>query len=166
MGIPAGLGIMICSPKALERAEKLGKKSHYNDVLLMEQNRQRFQTHYTPNVLGIYVLNRLTHLLPNIKQIDLQTRDKMKIWESFWEENHSWGLKCLIENPDLRLPTVLALQGDAETIQRIQQKCFAEEIELGKGYGEWQTNTVRIANFPSHTENDIQTLIKLLENEL
>jgi phosphoserine aminotransferase len=166
MGIPAGLGIMICSPKSLERAEKLGKKSHYNDVLLMEENRQRFQTHYTPNVLGIYVLNRLTHLLPNIKQIDLQTRDKMKIWESFWEENHSWGLKCLIENPDLRLPTVLALQGDAETIQRIQQKCFAADIELGKGYGEWQANTVRIANFPSHTENDIQTLIKLLENEL
>ena len=166
MGIPAGLGIMICSPKALARAEKLGRKSHYNDILLMEENRKRFQTHYTPNVLSIYVLNRLTHLLPNLSVIDAQTRKKMKIWEEFWHTNANWGLQCLIENPELRLPTVLALQGDPTQIQLILQTCLAADIELGKGYGDWQANTVRIANFPSHTENDIHTLIKLLKHEL
>ena len=166
MGIPAGLGIMICSPKALARAEKLGRKSHYNDILLMEENRKRFQTHYTPNVLSIYLLNRLTHLLPNLSIIDAQTRKKMKIWEEFWHTNTNWGLQCLIENPKLRLPTVLALQGDPKQIQLIQQTCLAAGIELGKGYGDWQASTVRIANFPSHTENDIHTLIKLLKHEL
>ncbi|MFM6937823.1 MAG: aminotransferase class V-fold PLP-dependent enzyme [Aquirufa sp.] len=166
LGIPAGLGIMICSPKALARAEKLGRKSHYNDILLMEENRKRFQTHYTPNVLSIYVLNRLTHLLPNLSVIDAQTRKKMEIWEHFWLTNTNWGLQCLIENPELRLPTVLALQGDPEQIQLIQQTCLAAGIELGKGYGDWQANTVRIANFPSHTENDIQTLIQVLTHEL
>jgi phosphoserine aminotransferase len=166
LGIPAGLGIMICSPKALARAEKLGHRFHYNDVLLMEENRKRFQTHYTPNVLSIYVLNRLTHHLPNIKQIDFQTRKKMEIWEEYWAKNTSWDLTCLIENPALRLPTVLALKGDTANIHRIQQKCLSANIELGKGYGEWQSNTVRIANFPSHTEKDIQTLIKLLNHEL
>lgn len=166
LGIPAGLGIMICSPKALARAEELGRKSHYNDILLMEENRKRFQTHYTPNVLSIYVLNRLTHLLPNLSVIDAQTRKKMEIWEHFWLTNTNWGLQCLIENPELRLPTVLALQGDPEQIQLIQQTCLAAGIELGKGYGDWQANTVRIANFPSHTENDIQTLIQVLTHEL
>jgi phosphoserine aminotransferase len=166
LGIPAGLGIMICSPKALDRAEKLGRKSHYNDILLMEENRKRFQTHYTPNVLSIYVLNRLTHLLPNLSVIDVQTRKKMKIWEHFWLTNTNLSLQCLIENPELRLPTVLALQGETEQIQLIQQTCLAADIELGKGYGDWQANTVRIANFPSHTENDIQTLIQVLTHEL
>lgn len=166
MGIPAGLGMMICSPKALARAEKLGRKLHYNDVLLMEENRRRFQTHYTPNVLSIYVLNRLTHMLPNLRIIDAQTRQKLKIWEQFWNSNTTWGLNCLIENPALRLPTVLALKGKPEQIQLIQKTCLTAGIELGKGYGEWQANTVRIANFPSHTENDIQTLIQLLKNEL
>jgi phosphoserine aminotransferase len=166
IGIPAGLGIMICSPKALARAEKLGRKSHYNDVLLMEENRQRFQTHYTPNVLSIYLLNRLTHLLPNLSLIDAQTRKKMQIWEDFWETNKHWGLTCLIENPDLRLPTVLALHGEPKQIQKIQQTCMAAGIELGKGYGDWQATTVRIANFPSHTEKDIETLIQLLTHEL
>jgi phosphoserine aminotransferase len=166
LGIPAGLGIMICSPKALARAEQLGRKSHYNDVLLMEENRKRFQTHYTPNVLSIYVLNRLTHQMPHIRVIDAQTRKKIKIWEEFWHTNTAWGLNCLIENPELRLPTVLALQGEPTQIQLIQQTCLAAGIELGKGYGDWQANTVRIANFPSHTENDIHTLIKLLTHEL
>jgi phosphoserine aminotransferase len=166
IGIPAGLGIMICSPKALARAEKLGRKSHYNDILLMEENRQRFQTHYTPNVLSIFVLNKLTHLLPNLSLIDAQTRRKMKIWEDFWESNTPWGLKCLIEKPELRLPTVVALQGDPAQIRLIQQICLASGIELGKGYGDWKANTVRIANFPSHTEKDIQTLIQLLSHEL
>ena len=54
MGIPAGLGLLICSPKALGRAEKLQKRAHYNDILLMEENRKLFQTHYTPNVCLLY----------------------------------------------------------------------------------------------------------------
>jgi phosphoserine aminotransferase len=90
----------------------------------------------------------------------------MKIWEDFWESNTQWGLKCLIEKPELRLPTVLALQGDPAQIRLIQQICLAAGIELGKGYGDWKANTVRIANFPSHTEKDIQALIQLLSHEL
>jgi predicted nuclease of restriction endonuclease-like (RecB) superfamily len=35
-------------------------------------------------------------------------------------------------------------------------------LELGKGYGQWKSNSIRIANFPSHTLEDIETLIHLL----
>lgn len=166
MGIPAGLGIMICSPKALERAKQLGRKVHYNDVLLMEENRKRFQTHYTPNVLSIYVLNQLTHHLPNIRITHQKTLEKMAIWETYWREDKRWGLECLIEKPELRLPTVLALKGQPNQIQQIQTHCLKAAIELGKGYGDWQSTTVRIANFPSHTIEDIQTLIHQLKHEL
>ncbi len=166
MGIPAGLGIMICSPKALERAKKLGRKVHYNDVLLMEENRKRFQTHYTPNVLCIYVLNQLTHHLPNIRITHQKTLEKMAIWETYWREDKRWGLECLIDKPELRLPTVLALKGQPNQIQQIQTHCLKAAIELGKGYGDWQSTTVRIANFPSHTIEDIQTLIHQLKHEL
>jgi phosphoserine aminotransferase len=166
MGIPAGLGIMICSPKALERANQLGHKGHYNDILLMEENRKRFQTHYTPNVLGIYVLNRLTHNLPNIRITQQKTLEKMAIWEEYWKKDKRWGLEFLIEKPELRLATVLALKGQPEQIKKIQAHCLNAEIELGKGYGDWQSTTVRIANFPSHTIADIQTLIHQLDHEL
>lgn len=163
MGIPAGLGVFICSPKALKRAEYLGRKDHYNSILLMEENRKLYQTHYTPNVLGIYLLNRLSQTLPNIKEIDQQTKVKMEIWEDFWAKKNTFELSFLIKNPNLRLPTVLALEGNPDQVKKIQQLCQMNNIELGKGYGEWKENTIRIANFPSHTLEDIETLIHILK---
>ena len=162
MGIPAGLGVLICSPKALERAAQLNKKVHYNDILLMEENRKLFQTHYTPNVLSIYVLNKLAHLLPNLTLIDQQTWEKASILTDYFSNTNAFHLSFLIENPHLRLPTVFALQGETEQIKRLQNLCLKNNIELGKGYGEWKNNTIRIANFPSHTLEDFSQLINLI----
>jgi len=162
MGIPAGLGVLICSSKALERATQLNKKVHYNDVLLMEENRKLFQTHYTPNVLSIYVLNKLAHLLPDLTVIDQQTWEKASILTDYFSNANAFHLSFLIENPNLRLPTVFALQGEPEQIKRLQNLCLKNNIELGKGYGEWKDNTIRIANFPSHTLEDFSQLINLI----
>lgn len=48
LGIPAGLGVLICSPKALERATQLNKKVHYNDILLMEEKPEAFSNSLYP----------------------------------------------------------------------------------------------------------------------
>jgi phosphoserine aminotransferase len=164
LGIPAGLGLLICSPKALERAEKLQKRAHYNDILLMEENRKLFQTHYTPNVLSIFVLHKLTQFLPNLTEIHAQTMEKSTRLAEFWDTQK--GLDFLIKNPALRLPTVLALKGNTTDIQNIKNICLQNQIELGNGYGEWKENTVRIANFPSHTSADFDQLFNTLRHGL
>lgn len=164
LGIPAGLGLLICSPKALERAENLQKRAHYNDILLMEENRKLFQTHYTPNVLSIFVLHKLTQFLPNLTEIHAQTMEKSTRLAEFWDTQK--GLDFLIKNPALRLPTVLALKGNPTDIQNIKNICLQNQIELGNGYGEWKENTVRIANFPSHTSADFDQLFNTLRHGL
>lgn len=164
IGIPAGLGVLICSPKALERATQLNKKVHYNDVLLMEENRKLFQTHYTPNVLSIFVLNKLAHLLPNLTEIDQQTNEKTKLLTEFFSQKNAFNLSFLVENPIVRLPTVFALKGEAIQIKRLQDLCLKNNIELGKGYGNWKDNTIRIANFPSHTLEDFHQLFNLINS--
>ncbi len=164
LGIPAGLGVLICSPKALERATQLNKKVHYNDILLMEENRKLFQTHYTPNVLSIYVLNKLAHLLPNLTEIDQQTNEKTKLLTEFFSQKNAFNLSFLVENPIVRLPTVFALKGEAIQIKRLQDLCLKNNIELGKGYGNWKDNTIRIANFPSHTLEDFHQLFNLINS--
>jgi phosphoserine aminotransferase len=164
LGIPAGLGLLICSQKALERAEKLQKRAHYNDILLMEENRKLFQTHYTPNVLSIFVLHKLTQFLPNLTEIHAQTMEKSTRLAEFWDTQK--GLDFLIKNPALRLPTVLALKGNPTDIQNIKNICLQNQIELGNGYGEWKENTVRIANFPSHTSADFDQLFNTLRHGL
>ncbi|MEY3854958.1 MAG: hypothetical protein RIS68_972 [Bacteroidota bacterium] len=166
MGIPAGLGLLICSPKALARAEKLQKRAHYNDILLMEENRKLFQTHYTPNVLSIFVLHKLTQFLPNLTEIHVQTVEKAKKLEDFWQNQENFELDFLIHKPELRLPTVLALKGNPRDIQKIKHICLQNQIELGNGYGIWKENTVRIANFPSHTVADFDQLLNTLRHGL
>jgi phosphoserine aminotransferase len=164
IGIPAGMGLMICSPKALARAKEVGRATHYNDVLFLEENRRHFQTQMTPNVLGIYLVYRLTQQLPSLSETHRATLAKMKIWTDFWDQQRDFTY--LIERENLRLPTVLALKGPEEKIQALHARCQANGIELGKGYGEWKNTTFRIANFPAHTIEDIETLIKHLTNDL
>ena len=164
IGIPAGMGVLICSPKALSRARELGREKHYNDVIFLEENRKKFQTQMTPNVLGIYLVYRLTQQLPALSKIHLSTLAKMKVWTDFWDNQPDFSY--LIEDPELRLPTVLALTGAPEKIKQLHKKCLEKGIELGKGYGEWKETSFRIANFPSHTFEDIETLIQTIKNEL
>jgi phosphoserine aminotransferase len=164
IGIPAGLGLMICSPKALARAKEVARDDHYNDVLFLEENRRLFQTQMTPNVLGIYLVYRLTQQLPSLSEIHRATLAKMKIWTNFWDQQSDFSY--LIDREELRLPTVLALKGSVEKIQTLHSRCQAKGIELGKGYGEWKNSSFRIANFPAHTVEDIETLIKTIRHEL
>ena len=164
MGIPAGMGILICSPKALERAKVLNRATHYNDILFLEENRRMFQTQMTPNVLSIYLVYRLTQQLPALSETHRMTAEKMKRWTDFWDNQADFSY--LIEKPELRLPTVLALTGAPEKIKQLHQICRIKDIELGKGYGKWKETSFRIANFPSHTFEDIETLIQTIKNEL
>jgi phosphoserine aminotransferase len=164
MGIPAGMGLLICSPKALARANELGRASHYNDMLFLEDNRRLFQTQMTPNVLSIYLVYRLTKQLPSLHETQRLTLEKMKHWTDFWETQNDFSY--LIQSEKLRLPTVLALKAPPEKIAALHQKCLNKGIELGKGYGKWKETSFRIANFPSHTLEDIETLIQTIKNEL
>jgi phosphoserine aminotransferase len=86
----------------------------------------------------------------------------MNVWEQFWQNQEKFNLDFLIADSQLRLPTVLALTGPPQQVENIQILCGAHDIELGKGYGEWKNNSIRIANFPSHTLADIEKLIQIL----
>ena len=164
IGIQAGMGLLICSPKALARAKELNRSTHYNDVLFLEENRKMFQTQMTPNVLSIYLVYRLTQQLPSLSEVHLATLAKMKLWTDFWDNQPDFSY--LIENPELRLPTVLALTGEPGKIKQLHQLCLKKGMELGKGYGAWKETSFRIANFPSHTFEDIETLIQTIQYEL
>jgi len=60
----------------------------------------------------------------------------------------------------------LALKGNPTVIQHIKHICLQNQIELGNGYGIWKENTVRIANFPSHTAADFDQLLNTLRHGL
>lgn len=164
MGLPAGMGLMICSPCAIERAKKKGKKAKYNNLVFMEENRIKHQTHFTPNVLSIYLLNQLTHYLPYLAEIHRSTIAKSQVINEFFNNFNKKTCDFLINENTLRLPTVTAIKGDESWIKGLLEFTEKNEIILGKGYGEWSKTSFRIANFPSHSIEEIQLLLQLIKS--
>jgi phosphoserine aminotransferase len=159
-GMPSGLGIMIISPLALERAIEINERNHYNSLIFIEENFKKFQTHYTPNILGIYLFKRLLETLPNINYVSEKLYKRSDRIIDFFENSEYFDL--LVENPDTRSKTVVAI---VPRDMEIAIKFFKEnEVIIGKGYGEWKNNTLRIANFPAIPDEDFEELFRLLEN--
>ncbi|MBA4849817.1 aminotransferase class V-fold PLP-dependent enzyme [Emticicia sp. BO119] len=156
LGLPAGLGIMICSPKAIRQAEIIGERKHYNSFLFIHQNFEKFQTHYTPNVLAIYLLKRVMEQVENIELISKKIKARNLDFCQFIERETVWQL--LIDNEAVRSDTVIAVGGVGDAIKLVKQKTREAEITLGNGYGNWKDTTFRIANFPAIEDWEFEAL--------
>ncbi|MES2795386.1 MAG: aminotransferase class V-fold PLP-dependent enzyme, partial [Bacteroidota bacterium] len=89
-GLPAGLGIMVCSPKVMHVCEQTDPQKHYNSFLNIDKNMQEFQTTHTPNVLGIYLLNRVLKQIPNISETSKRIKKQAQDWYHLLEANSEW----------------------------------------------------------------------------
>ncbi|QHW00992.1 aminotransferase class V-fold PLP-dependent enzyme [Spirosoma endbachense] len=162
-GLPAGLAVLVYSPAALTRAQEIGENDHYNSLLFIHENFAKFQTPYTPNGLGIYLLMRVLQQIPPIAEVDAITKKRSAAWYSFFEqEMNTSPFRLLIDNPAERSDTVIAVEGSEAAIKAIKQAAQQAGITLGNGYGDWKTTTFRIANFPAITDDEIETLKQFL----
>ena len=146
-GLPAGLGLLICSPKAIGRALVINENSHYNSLLFMHEKMNDFQTTYTPNVLGIYFLMRVLNDREKIEIIEKKIKNRYENWTNFLKKFKYFSF--LISNPKVRSLTVLPLKMNEKDLNIMQDKAKSNDFLLGKGYGKWKNDTFRIANFPS-----------------
>lgn len=163
-GLPAGLAVLIYSPRALIRAEAIGDRKFYNSLLFLHENFSKSQTPYTPNGLGIYLLSQvMQHVLP-IADVDKITRKRAAAWYAFFDdEQPGLPFKPLIAEEAApmtarRSDTVIALTGAEVDIANVKKAAKSAGIILGNGYGAWKDTTFRIANFPATTEEEIETL--------
>jgi phosphoserine aminotransferase len=156
MGLPAGLGVLICSPKALEKARQVNDNSYYNSLLFMQENIEKYQTHYTPNVLNIYLLMRVMEQVESIESISRRIVQQAGEWYHYFDNADK--LKPLVENTHVRSDTVVTIQAQATLIAYIKEQAKKEGITLGNGYGAWKQDTFRIANFPAINIEEIHAL--------
>ncbi|WP_353721386.1 aminotransferase class V-fold PLP-dependent enzyme [Dyadobacter sp. 676] len=154
-GLPAGLAVMIVSPKAIERAIQIGERKHYNSLLFIRDNFLKFQTPFTPNILGIYLLGKVMQQVPPIGEVDAQTRRRAHDWYAFLLEN---GYQLVAENAAVRSDTVIAVREKKERIPELKNAAQKEGITLGNGYGKEKDTSFRIANFPAITDEEIAIL--------
>jgi phosphoserine aminotransferase len=161
-GLPAGLGVLIVSPKAIEKALQKGEKGRYNSLNFMLENAAGFQTHYTPNVFGIYLLNRVLKDLPEIQHVDARLRARMKNLENTIAKSEKF--RMLVDNELTRSTTVMGVAGSEELISAVKKAAEKEGMQLGSGYGPLKPTSFRIANFPAITDAEFNRLITFLKN--
>lgn len=160
-GLPAGLGLMICSPSAIQRVRHLGERSHYNSLTFMAEMMEKWQTPFTPNVLNIYLLMRVMENSKTIQEVDLDIRERCTLWLHFLRGRQS--LKHLIDNEQARSLTVVPIKAEESLVASIKSRAKKEGFLLGEGYGELKTSTFRIANFPAIKREEIKALMNLLD---
>jgi phosphoserine aminotransferase len=157
-GLPAGMGIMILSPSAVQRAEQVADRKRYNSLLTCIDNWDKNQSPYTPNVLALYLLLRTQQKAKHIADIEQKLATRHQLWSEFLEDFGEFDL--LPRMPELRSTTVLTIQCPNPSI--ILERGEELEMSFGKGYGAWKDNTFRIANFPAIKRKEIDKAMKFL----
>ena len=165
-GLPAGLGVLLVSKRALEKSKRIGIKKKYtgsfHSFQTMYEKTQKRQTTETPNVLNIYLLGKVCQdmLSEGLETIRKKTEKKMTMIQEVVGKHHKMALA--VEDETVRAKTVvvaLTPEGSTEIIEKMAKKGFV----IGAGYGEQKESRVRIANFSAHTEEDVKNLCKALK---
>jgi phosphoserine aminotransferase len=166
-GLPAGLGVWIVSPRAIEKAEQLLSRGlsvgSYNALPLAVTKSKEYQTLETPNVLAIYLLAKITQdmLTYGIDKIRQQTQQKADWIYDFFDQHPT--IKPYVANKKYRSQTVTVLEcpEPGNILERFKELGYV----LGGGYGEHKHKQFRIANFPSQSPQDTQQVLEIFKRE-
>ncbi|HRN96302.1 MAG TPA: aminotransferase class V-fold PLP-dependent enzyme [Candidatus Levybacteria bacterium] len=166
-GMPAGLGVLIVSPRALKKSHELVANGistgSYHSFASLSEYEAKSQTPDTPNVLGIYLLS---HVLGDFLQIGIdtirsETEQKAQMLYQFFQSSNSFA--PLIKDADHQSQTTIVAEvagGSEDLLKSLKEKGFI----VGSGYGKHKHDHIRIANFPAHSINNVEGLIDLLKS--
>jgi phosphoserine aminotransferase len=164
-GLPAGLGVWIVSPRAIEKAEQKRAKGHsigsYQALPNLLKNGTKYQTTFTANVLDIFLLSKVTGDMLE-KGLDVIRREaKYKSALLYHTIEQHPKLSAFVTDKKLRSETVAVAntEGDsAAIINALKDKGFV----IGNGYGAYKGKQIRIASFPTHSKELIELLADTL----
>ena len=165
-GLPAGLGVWVIGPKAIEAAEKKKSKGEiigtYNNLLTLLKNADKSETSCTPNVLGIYLAGKVAGdmLAYGKDKIKKDIEYKSQLAYDFLEKSSQ--MSAFVENKYHQSPTVIVADTGTDSSEVINHlKSF--NFVVGSGYGDYKKKHIRIANFPCHSLEKFEELIETLK---
>jgi len=154
LGLPSGLGIIILNEQAEARLLNHTLPS-WQHLPTMISKMEQFQTVETPNVFLISLLEKQMKRW-NSEQIEQQINENY-----LYLLSHKTLWKPFLNDSDWHSKTVLNLLVDNPSFFHKHAK--EHGITLGSGYGDFKTNCIRIANFPSLTKKHFSELINIFK---
>lgn len=161
-GLPAGLSVLVISPRAYEQAVQDEKAGLYRGVhrslLSMGQKADVDQTPETPNVLGLYLLSKVAKdMADRGPELYMDSREKADKLYAFFDQSEKWT--PLVDIPRWRSETSIVLDTPNQAkdiISGLEKK----GLVVAAGYGPRKPDQIRIANFPAHTMADVDRLLQ------
>jgi phosphoserine aminotransferase len=163
LGMPAGLAVLICSPRAIDSGLANGEQGRYNSFDFLLTNARKQQTTHTPNMLAIASVGLLLTQLPPLAETGALLEERSNAWQAAISE--STVLTNLVTEPSLRSKTVLCLTGEGLHLSDFKTRTEREGYLLGSGYGTLHDTTLRIANFPAIPAQAVESLQALLRQD-
>jgi phosphoserine aminotransferase len=157
LALPAGLAVF-CVRKSIIKTQKAA----FNDISILAENAEKFQTHCTPNVLNIFLLKKSLENSFPIAQTEKILRTRA---EKFRADISQTRLQAFVRVEDNFSPTVFCFLCEKNEREKLFSEAKANNILLGNGYGRWAENTFRLANFPQHTQDDFEKLTTFLKSQ-
>lgn len=164
-GLPAGLGVWIVNDKCIAKSDTLLAKGisvgSYHSLPSLVSMASKNQTPETPNVLGIYLLAKVTNdfVSRGITAIRHETNYKSALLYQALEKLSF--AKPFVEDPTLRSPTVIVAETGSHT-DHIVQALQPKGLFPGDGYGKAKSTQLRFANFPTHSKEQYELLVDSL----
>lgn len=160
-GLPAGLGVWIFNERCLDRAEQLRKSGQvigsYHSLPTLASFAKKNQTPETPNVLGIYLLGRVIDdfLRRGITSIRKETEYKAAVLYQVLDRHPV--IHPFVQDPADRSNTVITLTCGSR-LSDLRKFLEDRGFSPGEGHGEFKNSQLRIANFPTHSKEQLEAL--------
>lgn len=166
LGLPPGMAICTFSQKAIDRADQVEFRGTYFDLLAMYKylKKKNYQYPSTPSIPLMYAMN---YQLDNILKEGLDNRFKrhedmaqlVRTWahkhfKLFTDENHLSNTLTVIENTQ------------NINISQLNSKLMEQGMQIANGYGDLKEKTFRISHMGDYQIEDIQYLLKTIDQIL
>lgn len=166
-GLPAGLGVWIVNERCIRKADQKQENGHsigsYHSIPSLVEHAVKYQTPETPNVLAIYLLAQVLEDMnqKGLKQIRQETDYKAAVLYQALET--CTYLKPFVSNAACRSKTTIVaeLQDERES-EKIHKYLKEKNMLVSTGYGDYKNKHIRLANFPTHSREQIEMLADTL----
>ena len=133
----------------------------YHNIPSLKAHALKNQTPETPNVLGIFLLNKVIQdfLRRGIETIRRETEYKAVILYQALEQHPR--LAPFVKEERFRSKTVIVADC-SESTQALSKHLRSKGLFPGDGYGPFKKTQLRFANFPAHSKEQYELLVDTL----
>jgi phosphoserine aminotransferase len=164
-GMPPGLGVWIVNDACLAKHHQLQTKGivmgAHHTLHAYETNYKKWETPSTPNIIAIYILGKIAKVINEYGIAQIRNEIEIKAKMVYDMAANSGAFSAIVQQQTFQSPSVIVLQcanGSAPIIESLKQ----QGMHVTSGYGKYKDAEIRIANFPTTSIAQMQSLCDAL----